>query len=49
MCACEDDDAYCCWASRYNLGMPTIQEVRDDGGPCECSCHNEYDDDADDV
>ena len=41
VCACEDDDSYCCWASRYNMGMPTMQEIRDDGGPCQCSCHDD--------
>jgi len=40
-CCCLDDDAYVCWADRYNLGMCTAEVVEADGGPCECRCHNE--------
>ena len=39
-CACKGLDAWQCWAARY--GIP-LSEVRDDGGPCECQCHDQED------
>ena len=45
-CSCLSEDAYECWADRYNLGISDAEVVENDGGPCECHCHNEeYDDD----
>lgn len=45
ICACVSDDAYECWADRYNLGMADDALVKLDGGPCKCACHT---DDAED-
>lgn len=45
-CACPRRDAYDCWASRYRI--PSYEEsgdpsfIDDDGGPCECACHDEF-------
>ena len=37
-CACHSPEAFDCWAARY--GMPNVFDaIIDDGGPCECSCH----------
>lgn len=47
-CACLDEDAYVCWADRYNLGMCDCATVEEDGGPCSCSCHDNCADDIDD-
>ena len=44
-CACKHDGSIECWSTRYR-GSPyamTCEEVADDGGPCECACHHEYD------
>jgi hypothetical protein len=38
-CACKSIDAYECWALRYNLLWHSHAEIDDDGGPCECMCH----------
>ena len=40
-CACPVDDRYWCWAHRYGV---QVHEVEEDGGPCECPCHEEEDD-----
>ena len=43
-CACKSDDRYECWSVRYGTGMRfTCEQIDLDGGPCECSCHDEYD------
>lgn len=47
-CACSSDDAYECWADRYNLGICDAALVEYDGGPCQCVCHNEEYDSNDD-
>lgn len=36
-CACKSIDPWRCWSIRY--GVP-IFEVKNDGGPCECDCHD---------
>ena len=45
MCACRDDDPYLCWAKRYDLDIEAritiMSAVINDGGPCQCSCHDE--------
>ena len=41
-CSCLDDDRYVCWADRNNLGMCNANVVEQDGGPCECACHDDY-------
>lgn len=42
-CACKSHDRYDCWALRYfhrtDVSGMTIDE---DGGPCECLCHDEW-------
>lgn len=39
-CACHSYDRYECWRSRYRLTAD--DSVDDDGGPCQCACHSEY-------
>ena len=39
MCACVSTDAYACWARRYNMSQFDCVAIDDDGGPCECDCH----------
>lgn len=47
-CACHSDDAYDCWSSRYRTDEPqSAQEIEQDGGPCQCSCHDKRDEDYD--
>lgn len=41
-CACIAFDRHDCWRLRYNL--PHSKSVEDDGGPCECACHDDADD-----
>jgi hypothetical protein len=41
-CCCPVHDAYACWTARYQTS-----DVDEDGGPCDCGCH--YDDEDDDV
>ena len=41
-CACIRDDRHDCWRARYSMSM--CESVEADGGPCECSCHDEHDD-----
>lgn len=43
-CACVATDAHDCWARRY--GIPH-HRVENDGGPCQCSCHETEDDEWD--
>lgn len=41
-CDCHSDDAYDCWASRYDL-EPEDSDARSieaEGGPCQCVCHD---------
>ncbi len=57
-CACRAIDSYDCWSIRYRVPSPEFADdlsgmeltnrelVEADGGPCECSCH--YEDDEDD-
>lgn len=52
-CACKSSDAWECWARRYRHDDPitgdfvmSYDRVEDEGGPCECYCH--YDEDEDD-
>ena len=45
MCACVSRDAVMCWALRYNE-IPTL--VHETGGPCPCSCHDDFDEDMHD-
>lgn len=47
-CACHSTDAYDCWASRYPTNeRQSAQEIEQDGGPCDCVCHDESDEDYD--
>lgn len=44
---CRSVDPYECWSLRYegigSLGRwPSRQDVEDDGGPCQCQCHQPY-------
>jgi hypothetical protein len=40
-CSCVSRDPFTCWARRYN--MPDLSDlIIDDGGPCECGCHEEH-------
>ncbi len=44
MCACKGQDRWDCWAVRYGLARHISDfrhEVELDGGPCECSCHDD--------
>ena len=45
-CACHSSDAHNCWALRYH-GHTGVSEltVANEGGPCECACHEEAEDD----
>ena len=39
-CACKSHDSYTCWSLRYHpRTFLTNQEIDQDGGPCECACH----------
>jgi hypothetical protein len=50
-CACPSHDAYSCWQIRYPV-LDCIGEedrsiqryIDDEGGPCECACHHDYED-----
>ena len=45
-CICVDEHEYVCWAVSHNLGICSAEVIEEDGGPCECRCHDEgYDDD----
>lgn len=46
-CACPSEDAYRCWATRYGPRDWDIGEIEMDGGPCECPCHDDEDEDTD--
>ena len=49
-CACHYTDAYDCWSSRYLYPTDKVQsaqEIEADGGPCQCECHDEHDQDCD--
>lgn len=48
MCACKANDRYDCWAIRYNMPVALYCQIGidTDGGPCECSCHDEDGDDG---
>lgn len=39
-CACRGTDKWRCWASRYEI---SLLDVAQDGGPCECQCHDDED------
>lgn len=43
-CICKSEDRYDCWALRYHhhTAVPAMT-IDEEGGPCECSCHDEYD------
>jgi hypothetical protein len=43
-CACQSEDAHRCWSLRYH-GHTGVSEltVNREGGPCECSCHEDQD------
>lgn len=44
-CACTCRDAYDCWVRRYPRDVDDDGEgrsVRDQGGPCDCPCHDEF-------
>lgn len=44
-CACRRTDPYDCWGLRYS--MVSMNEIDDDGGLCQCVCHQvESDDDG---
>src|SRR6266704_5819374 len=49
-CACQSDDAHRCWALRYH-GHTSVSEltVSHEGGPCECSCHEDHERDRDEA
>lgn len=38
LCACKSHDEWLCWSIRYGI---ELSEVEQDGGPCECVCHEE--------
>ena len=42
--ACKSHDPYDCWALRY-FGHTDVSgmQVDEDGGPCECPCHDSFD------
>ena len=42
--ACKSHDPYDCWALRY-FGHIEVSgmTVDEDGGPCDCACHGEFD------
>jgi hypothetical protein len=44
-CACPSEDAHSCWSLRYH-GHSAMSEltVHNEGGPCECACHDQAED-----
>jgi len=47
-CACHSTDAYDCWSSRYpSFEAQSVQEIEADGGPCQCACHDQREEDYD--
>ncbi len=46
-CACPRSEAYDCWRARYDKLTDDLDDlmsrnaVQDDGGPCQCVCHDE--------
>lgn len=47
-CACHARNAYDCWISRYGADVdeePSVRSIEDDGGPCQCACHDEREED----
>lgn len=40
-CACVHPHAFECWRIRYQL--PLSADIHEDGGPCQCVCHDEVD------
>jgi hypothetical protein len=45
-CACVSTDAYRCWAVRYGKSAWDRAEIDMDGGPCECACHEDDEEDG---
>ena len=42
-CACPEASPYACWGRRYGLARPWGRSsIQDDGGPCECTCHDRF-------
>jgi hypothetical protein len=45
-CACPRSNDYDCWRTRYDKltddldDMMSADAVKDDGGPCQCVCHD---------
>jgi hypothetical protein len=40
-CACPSHStAYTCWADRYGMDGHDRQAIENDGGPCQCACHD---------
>lgn len=46
-CACHDWDRQRCVARRYNMDLEDVMREGDEG--CQCSCHDVYEDDMDDL
>lgn len=49
-CACHARNAYDCWVSRYGADVdeePSARSIEDEGGPCQCSCHDHPEEDCD--
>ena len=43
-CCCKQSNAYDCWRERYReLYWRDAQEIENEGGPCECLCHDRPD------
>lgn len=41
-CGCQSDDEYECYAQRYLIVEDHVL-IEEDGGPCQCLCHEEED------
>ena len=41
-CACHASDPYECWGMRYEIRSHRKFEIEEDGGPCQCPCHDEW-------
>lgn len=39
VCACVSEDGYSCFAKRYGIDSYDYEAIENDGGPCQCGCH----------
>jgi hypothetical protein len=46
-CACVSPDKWECWALRYGIDEQDRGAIEMDGGPCDCPCHDQEDEESD--